>query len=61
MIEHRDLVIGDTFEQVAVVGDDDKRSWPRVEQILNSGERIGVEVIGGLVEEQNVRFANEEA
>ena len=53
-IENRVLLIGDPLEQVPVVRDDDQRARPGVEQVLGGGEHVGVDVVGGLVEQQHV-------
>ena len=53
-VENRVLLVGDPLEQIAVVRDDDQGARPRVEQILGGGQHVGVDVVGGLVEEQDV-------
>ena len=53
-VQNRVLLIGDPFEQVPVVRDDDQRAGPGVEQVLGGGQHVGVDVVGGLVEEQHV-------
>ena len=40
--------------------DDDQGARPAVQQVLERGQRVGVEVVGGLVEQQHVRLADEE-
>ena len=52
--------VGDPLDQVAVVAGDDHRARPGVEQVLQRGERVGVEVVGRLVEQQHVRLAGEQ-
>ena len=59
--EKRVLVIGDTLEKVAVVGDDDERAGPRVEQVFHGGEHVGVEIVGRLIQDQHVRFTEEQS
>ena len=54
--DQRELLVGDAFEQVAVVGDDDQRARPSVEQILHHGEHVGVEIIAGLIHDEHVRL-----
>ncbi len=41
-------------EEVAVVGDGDHRAGILVEVLLEPVDRFGVEVVGGLVEQQHV-------
>ena len=55
--EQRVLHVGDALEQVSVVGDYDERAGPRVEQIFHGREHVGVEVVGRLIQDENVRFA----
>src|SRR5207342_3237632 len=52
--------VGDSFEEVAVVGDDDQRAGPAVEVVLDHGQRVDVEVVGRLVEKQHVRFVQQQ-
>src|SRR4051812_32678731 len=46
---------GDVVEEVAVVGDRDHRALVLVEVALQPRDGLGVEVVGGLVEQQQVR------
>ena len=48
-VEDRILLVGDPFEQIAVVGDHDEGSGPGVEQILGGREHVDVHIVGGLV------------
>ena len=43
------------------MADDDQRAGPAVEQVLERGQRVDVEVVGGLVEQQDVRLAHQQA
>src|SRR6266568_1603539 len=53
---------GDVVEEIAVVGDDQDRARIALEMALEPGDRLGVEVVGGLVEQQQVgRFEQEPA
>ena len=54
--DQRELLIGDAFEQIPVMGDDDQSSRPSVEQILHHGEHVGVEIIAGLIHDEHVRL-----
>ena len=45
---------GDAVEQIAVVGDEDQRAGKVEEILFEDFERGDVEVVGGLVEQQNV-------
>ena len=58
--DQRELLVGDAFEQVAVVGDDDQRARPGVEQILHHGEHVGVEVVARLVHDEHVRLVEQD-
>ena len=46
--------------QVPVVRDDEQRAGEGVEQVLDRGEHVGVEVVGGLVEDQHVRLGEQD-
>ena len=48
-------VVAHALDEVAVVADDHQRAGPAVEQILQRGERVDVQVVGRLVEQQDVR------
>ena len=54
--QNRKLLVGDPLQEVAVVRDDDQRAGPRVEQVFDRREHVGVEVVGRLVENQHVRL-----
>ena len=56
----RKYVVGDPLDQVPVVAGDHQRPRPRVEQVLQRGEGVGVQVVGRLVEEQHVRLARQQ-
>ena len=58
--QQRHLRVAHALEQVAVVRDDDQRARPAVEQVLERGQRVGVEVVGRLVEQQHVGLADEQ-
>src|SRR5918999_636630 len=53
-------MVGDPFEKVAVVTHRDEGARPAVEQVLQFGERLDVEIVGGFVQEQHVRLAHEQ-
>jgi hypothetical protein len=59
MIQHGVLEVGDPFEQVPVVGDDQQRAGPRVQQVLHRREHVGVHVVGGFVQDQHVRLVEQ--
>ena len=40
--------------------DDDQRARPPVEEILDHGQRVDVEVVGRLIEQQHVRFVEQQ-
>ena len=52
--------VGDPFEEVPVVRDDDQRAGPAVEVVLDDGQRVDVQVVGRLVEQQHVRFVEQQ-
>ena len=52
--------LGDVVEEVAIVGDGDDRPRVLLEEALEPVDRFGVEVVGRLVEEEQVRVAEEE-
>ncbi len=51
---------GDVVEEVAVVGDGDHGALVVGEEALEPGDRLGVEVVRGLVEQQQVRGREEQ-
>ena len=58
--EYRVLVIGDAFREVAIVRNDDERARPLVKEVLHGSEHVGVHVVRGLVENQNVGLIHED-
>ena len=52
---------GDVVEEVAVVGDRDDRALVLGQVLLEPGHRLGVEVVGGLVQQQQVGRAQQQA
>ena len=46
--------LGDVVEEVAVVGDDDDRARIVAERLFEPLDRLGVEMVGGLVQQQQV-------
>ena len=59
-VDHRVLLVGDALDQVPVVGDDEQRAGEGVEQVLDRGEHVGVEVVGRLVEDEHVRLGEQD-
>ncbi len=59
-VEDRVLLVGHALDEVPVVRDDDERARPRVEQVFERGEHVGVEVVRRLVEDQHVRLLEED-
>ena len=51
---------GDVVEEVAIVGDGDDRALVLGEVLLQPRHRLGVEVVGGLVEQQQVGRAQQQ-
>ena len=56
--EQGQLLVGHALEEVAVVGDDDEGARPAVEDVLERGQRLDVEVVGRLVEDEDVRLGH---
>ena len=52
-------VVDRAVEEGPVVADDHHRAAPRVEEVLQRTEGVQIEVIGGLIEEQHVRFGRQ--
>src|SRR6478672_649406 len=59
--EQGQLLVGHALEEVAVVRDDDEGARPAVEDVLERGEGLDVEVVGGLVEDEDVRLGQQQA
>ena len=57
--EQGELVVTHPLEQVAVVRDDDERAGPAIEHVLERGQRLDVEVVGRLVEDEDVGLREE--
>jgi hypothetical protein len=53
-------VVGDPLEEVPVVGDHQQRPRPPVQDVLERGQRVDVEVVGGLVEEEDVGLGHQQ-
>ncbi len=49
----------DAVQEVSVVGDDHHRAVAGVQQLLDPADGVDVQVVGGLVEEQHVRVAEQ--
>ena len=52
---------GDDVEEVAIVSHEDHRTGKAFEIIFQPADRLGVEVVGRLVEQQQIRLASERA
>ena len=48
---------GDAVQEPAVVGDHDRAAGERQQRVLERAQRVHVEVVGGLVEQQQVAAA----
>jgi hypothetical protein len=57
----REHGVADALDEVAVVRGDDERGRPGVEQVLQRGQGVGVEVVRRLVEQEHVGLAGEQA
>ena len=60
-VGHLDDVGGDPVDEVAVVADEQQRLGPAGEMVLEPGDAVDVEVVGGLVEDQHVGRRQQEA
>src|ERR1022692_4871623 len=54
-------VVANSLDEVAVVAHHNKRARPAVKQILKRRQRVDVQVVGGLVQQQDVRTAHQQA
>ena len=59
--EQSQLAIRDPLKQVAVVRDDDERADPPVEQILERGQGVDIQVVGRFVQEEDVGFIEKDS
>src|ERR1019366_3794137 len=53
-------MVGYAFEEVAVVADHHQRPRPPIEQVFQLGQRVHIQVVSGLVEEQHVRLVHQD-
>ncbi len=58
--EQRDDRVAHPLHQVTVVADHDERARPAVEQVFQPGERVDVQVVGRLVQQQHVGLGHQE-
>ncbi len=58
--EQREDPVGGALDEVAVVADDHQGSRPAVEEVLELGQGLDVEVVGGLVEEEHVGLVHQQ-
>ncbi len=56
----REHVGGDAVKEPAVVGDDHRAAGERLERVLERAQRIHVEIVRGLIEQQQVAAAAQE-
>ena len=56
-----ELVVCHALHEVAVVRDEQQRARPCVEQILHDGEHVCVQVVAGLVEDEDVWLVEKHA
>ena len=54
------LLIGHALDQVPVVRDDEQRAGEGVEQVLDRGEHVGVEIVCRLIEDEHVRLGQKD-
>jgi hypothetical protein len=55
--EQGEDLVGGALDEEPVVGDDDHRPRPAVEYVLQLRQGLDVEVVGGLVEEEDVKVS----
>ncbi len=53
-VNNRELVIGHTLHEIAIVRDQKQRSRPTIEQVLNSCKHVDIKIVSRLVEDQNI-------
>ena len=58
--QQRDDRVAHALHEVPVVADDHERARPTVEQVLEAGEGVDVQVVGGLVQHQHVGLGHQE-
>ena len=58
--EQREHPVRGPLDEEPVVGDHDHRTRPAVEEVLQLGQGLDVEVVGGLVEEEHVRLVHQQ-
>ena len=58
--EQRHHVLGHALQEVPVVTDHHQRAGPAIEQVLELGQRLDVQVVGRLVEQQHVGLVHEQ-
>ena len=51
---------GDIVEKVTVVRDGDDRTFVLLDMLFEPGNRFGIEMIGRFIEQQNVRFLQQQ-
>ena len=55
-VDQRELVVGHALHQIAIVRHHNERARPCIEQILQYGKHVSVEVVARLVENEHIRF-----
>ena len=58
---HLENPLGDVVEEVAVVRDDDEGALKALEEGLNPGHRLGIQVVGRLVEQEDIGVGDKQA
>ena len=53
--------LGDLVQEIAVVGDQDHAAGEGLQVVLQPGDALGVQVVGGLVQQQHVGLAEQQA
>ena len=52
---------GHVVEEVAIVRDGDDRARVFLQEVLEPGDRLGIEMVGRLVEQQHVRLGQQQS
>ena len=60
-VKEGELVVGHALHEVAVVTHEQERAGPSVQKVLEHGQHVGVEVVAGLVQDEDVGLLHEDA
>ena len=54
------LLVGDALNQVPIVRHNQQRARPRVEDVLQGGQHIGIDVVGRLVQNHDIGLVKQD-